>query len=270
MSEILVIRNVQVYDVSAQQNTLVIGSPSPATLCGAALALCRKLNIEFVSAAFVIHDFVLHPGHPRFVPHVTERAASTLDVVSGDLRLSLLIEFDGRQPVPDPLDHMAVERAAYWVSWLRDAASRHLRNIAGGRVIEPPAVANVTMHADPLAALRAIRHFGGSVLVDRSELMQGHADPLAAVIAHLTISEDGTKLTKGWLVPIHVGFQGIEPPTLRKANRQKVDAVLPHSFAECITSLAQYISVRRLLALQHCFWRYRFDASERTYYVTAR
>jgi hypothetical protein len=266
---ILVIRNIQAYAVSAQQNVLVIGSPSPATICGAALALCRKIEIAFISVAFVIHEFKLNRGHPRFVPNGPDKpAASTIDCVTGDLRLSLLIELNW--PEPDASDPMAMEHDAFQRHVIRTKVRRYIRNIAGGRVIEPPTLHDISLHDDQLTALRAVRHFGGMLLVDRSDLLHGFADPLARIISHLTIPSSGEKPVKGWLVPIHIGFQGIEPPTLRKADRKMIDETIPHSFAECITSLGEYVSLRRQLTLQDCFWRYCYDASERTYYVAAR
>lgn len=268
MSEVLVIRNIQVHDINAQQNALIVGSPSPATLCGAALALCRQLDVELVSTAFVIHEFNLHRGHPRFVPQEARKsAASTIDVATGDLRLSLLIEID-RGEAADRFDDAQTQVDALRVQIIRRTTRRQLRNIAGGRVINPPPLDNITLHKDRHAALRAIRFYGGVVLIDRSDLLQGFSDPLAGILDHLAIPKDGEKLTRGWLVPIHVGYQGIEPPVLRKADRKKIDEDIEHCFVECITSLGEYVSSRRLLGSQNCFWRYRHNETERTYYVT--
>jgi len=273
MTEILTILNFRVFGVSAHQNALIIGSPSPPTICGASLALCRKLGVKFISSACVMHEFTLHQGHAKFVPHyVNEKSASTSDIVTGDARLSLLIQFqraDTNVPDEDEIPNYVIEdEKAFRGYSIRKRTQRLLRNVAGGRVIDPPALDDITLHDDEESALSAVRQFDGSILLDRSDLLTGCSDPLDAIVTHMTKISDEDE-SRGWLVPIHIGFQGIEPPTIRLADRKKTDEEIPHSFVECISSMGEYVGIRQMRTLENCFWSYHHNASERTYYVSA-
>jgi len=273
MSQILMISNIVAYDISAHQNSLILGSPSPVTLCQMSLALCRKLNVHYLSSAAVIHGFTLNDGHPKFVPHeARDPTASTSDIRSGNIRLTLLINIEQNQSQDDDVpDYVVRDMAAFLNDRLKSKVRRYLRHVAGGRVIEPPALSDISIHETETSALRQLRLLGGTVLIDRSDLLVEHEDPLTGLLVHLTIpSEDNIRFEKGWLVPIHIGFQGIEPPTIRQADRQKHGETIPHSFAECISSLGQYINVRQLNTLQGCFWKHYHDPAERTYYVAAQ
>jgi CRISPR-associated protein Csy2 len=262
MEEILIIRNIRVYGVSAQQNSIVIGSPSPTAYCGASVKLCRNTGMEYDGTAVVVHGFELDDGHGKFVPHEPDqKSASTTDIRTGTLDVTLLIrvkhDFDEKDE-------------------LRRNIRRNLRNIAGGRIVNPPDIEDIILVTED-EALKEIRTNSsgepvrGALMIDRSDLLVGSVDPLNTMLTLLNIPEEGeAKPVKGWLVPIHIGFQGIEPPINRPCDRKKLNDTTPHSFAECITSMGEYVSIRRIKTLQNSFWCYYHNASERTYYVSAR
>ena len=262
IEEILIIRNLRAYGVSAQQSSMVIGSPAPTAFCGAAVKLCRDTGMEYVATAIVVHAFDLDEGHGKFVPHEPDqKSASTTDIRTGTLHASLLIR----------VKHDCDEKDE-----LRKHIRRNIRNIAGGRVVTPPDLQDIVFVSED-EALKAIRQSGdglplrGALMVDRSDLLVGQDDPLQTMLSLLSIPEKGeTKPVKGWLVPIQMGFQGIEPPINRPCDRKKLNDPTPHSFAECITGIGEYVSIRRIRTLQNSFWQYTHNSSERTYYVSAR
>jgi CRISPR type I-F-associated protein Csy2 len=130
-------------------------------------------------------------------------------------------------------------------------------------------------------ALRKIP--AGYALLDRSDLLLGAEegkDPLDVLLDLVEVapqdSGDGEvrygRKTRGWLVPVFVGYQAIERQQLRRGVRQ-ADAV-GHVFGESLYSVGEFRSIRGLLAktpdaIASAFWKHQYNPQSETYFVSA-
>jgi CRISPR-associated protein Csy2 len=140
-----------------------------------------------------------------------------------------------------------------------------------------------TFDEDSDTAYQAIvRHLMlGHVLIERRDLMvaemQQGADALDAMLNQLKIMHRSTedengkvtwttsRKTKGWIVPISVGFQGISP--LEKAIEQR-DAETPHRFAEAVLTLGEFVlayKVGAVYSIEDILWQYQPDTENDLY-----
>jgi CRISPR-associated protein Csy2 len=109
-----------------------------------------------------------------------------------------------------------------------------------------------------------------------AEMQQG-ADALDAMlnqlkIMHRSTQDENGKVTwstsrksKGWIVPISVGFQGISP--LEKAIEQR-DADTPHRFAEAVITLGEFVLAYKVGAdysIEDILWQYQADIENDLY-----
>ena len=75
-----------------------------------------------------------------------------------------------------------------------------------------------------------------------------------------------SRKTKGWIVPISVGFQGISP--LEKAIEQR-DAETPHRFAEAVLTLGEFVLAYKINGsdyfIEDILWQYQADIENDLY-----
>lgn len=289
-----IIGPVQVPDLNAQANAIVSGVASPTAVAGFAHKIERDLKegglpCTVSGAALIVHKASLLDGHPKLAPTGSDLrkgkgGASILDEIKGRATLSLVLAIDLQTNVPkeDRAD-IAQEIALS----LRERIPGY--QFAGGRVHLIKDAARPVVMADEEEGLRAqLRRLpGGSVLQDRRDLLESiiatGRDPLDAildVVERLSVAPKDEKGSlayvrrhAGWLVPIAVGFQAIEPPRERRTARVPA-GTYPHSYAACLTSIGEFKSLRSLLShdkdvLDRSLWRHHHSPETGTYYVSA-
>jgi CRISPR-associated protein Csy2 len=117
----------------------------------------------------------------------------------------------------------------------------------------------------------------GHVLIERRDLMveqmlQGKG-ALNALFNYLKVMHRSTeesdtvtwttsRLSKGWLVPIAIGFQGISELGLAQNQR---DANTPHRFAESIITLGEFVMPYQIKQLDNILWQYHVDLEHNLY-----
>lgn len=287
MSDFLLIPNIRIHNANALSSPYTIGFPAMTAWMGAMHALQRHLqaqgfeDIEFKSMAVVCHEFDLqtHKGEGDYV-HSIIGTGNPLDKLGNrspfieeariHLTVSLLIEVDDAGFIDfDELTETV------------DLCMQGKMKLAGGDILTANWSSNseyigVEGSAEEQKLLR--RLMPGHCLIERRDLMvesmtEGQ-DGIDALLDYLKVThqsqqDENEKVTwkssrksKGWIVPIATGFQGVSE--LGQAEQQR-DADTPHRFAESIITLGEFVMPYRLNNLQQILWHYHVDAENNLY-----
>lgn len=281
----LVIGPMDVDGITAQQPDIIAGYPAPTAVAGLGHKLAldlSKTSVGTVSAlgtAVIVHSHSVMEGHVKLPLENKEKiqqnaGSSILDERRARASVSIVVAVDFDADVEDDL---LVKHASELLPGLY---------FAGGKVF--PKSGNmltkvlVAKNQDGLEkALRKIP--AGYALLDRSDLLLGAEegkDPLDVLLDLVEVtpqdSGDGEvrygRKTRGWLVPVFVGYQAIERQQLRRGVRQ-ADAV-GHVFGESLYSVGEFRSIRGLLAktpdaIASAFWKHQYNPQSETYFVSA-
>ena len=286
MRAFLLIPHLKIHNANAMSSPYTIGFPAMTAWLGAVHAMQRKLqqqphfaNAELFKVAVSCHDIDMqtHKGSGDFV-HSLVGTANPL-TISGDrsafidearchLDVSVLIEFSGVS-----MDHTdaLIQAVADCVRQMK---------FAGGDVMSCRPVEYLTADEDQPHQVKKLvnKLMLGHVLVERRDLMidqmaQGK-DALEALLDHLKVMHRATeddagqvewtssRLTKGWLVPIAVGFQGVSELGLAQHQR---DADTPHRFAESVVTLGEFVMPYRITDIDDMLWQYHVDLDSDLY-----
>lgn len=289
---------LRVDDISANQPDIIAGYPMPTAVAGFGYKVVLDLNhdlgqkaFRFDGASVIVHSHSMQDGHPKNPVVGTDgsKGAPIVDELKARATLSFVFALDPASDGPfgdsviDDQDVAAAisERLPGWF-------------FGGGKIFlldgkRTSDTVTVSGREDLAASLRRLP--AGFVLLDRRDLLEAQAetasDPLDALLDLVETRpiEDETiegkdakpeyrRLKPGWIVPIFVGYQGIETPQPRIHARLN-NGVTPHVYAESIYSLGEYKSLRSLLAtkgseaLDESFWCHRVHRPAGTYYVSA-
>lgn len=287
----LVLPHLKIHNANAMNSPYTIGFPAMTAWLGAVHAIERKIHalnmtelnsVRFVSTAISCHDFNLqtYRGENDYVSSVVSTAnpldkdgnrPAFIEEARCHLEVTLLIEFDSLNP-----DHDAVLLEQI------DSICKTMK-FASGDLLTMQNPQCLTFDEDSDTACQSVvRHLMlGHVLIERRDLMvadmkQG-ADAMDAMLNHLKImhrstqDDDGkvtwtsTRKTKGWIVPISIGFQGIS--TLEKATEQR-DPETPHRFAEAVLTLGEFVLAYKVgsdYSIEDILWQYQVDIENDLY-----
>ena len=287
----LVLPHLKIHNANAMSSPYTIGFPAITAWLGAVHAVERKIHalnmaelnsVRFVSTAISCHDFNLqtYRGENDYVSSIVSTAnpldkdgnrPAFIEVARCHLEVTLLIEFDGLNP-----DHDAVLLEQI------DSICKTMK-FASGDLLTMQNPQCFTFDEDSDTAYQSVvRHLMlGHVLIERRDLMvadmkQG-ADAMDAMLNHLKImhrstqDDDGkvtwtsTRKTKGWIVPISIGFQGIS--TLEKAIEQRDPETL-HRFAEAVLTLGEFVLAYKVgsdYSIEDILWQYQVDIENDLY-----
>lgn len=287
----LVLPHLKIHNANAMSSPYTIGFPAMTAWLGAVHAVERKIHalnmaelnsVRFVSTAISCHDFNLqtYQGENDYVSSIVSTAnpldkdgnrPAFIEEARCHLEVTLLIEFDGLNP-----DHDAVLLEQI------DSICKTMK-FASGDLLTMQNPQCFTFDEDSDTAYQSVvRHLMlGHVLIERRDLMvadmkQG-ADAMDAMLNHLKImhrstqDDDGkvtwtsTRKTKGWIVPISIGFQGIS--TLEKAIEQR-DPETPHRFAEAVLTLGEFVLAYKVgsdYSIEDILWQYQVDIENDLY-----
>lgn len=281
----LVLPHLKIHNANAMSSPYTIGFPAMTAWLGAVHAIQRKIHaldmselnsVRFVSTAISCHDFNLqtYRGENDYVSSIVSTAnpldkdgnrPAFVEEARCHLEVTLLIEIIGLNP-----DHDAILLEQL------DGICKSMK-FASGDLLAMQKPQCFTFDEDSDSAYQSVvRHLMlGHVLIERRDLMvaemkQG-ADAMYAMLNHLKImhrstQDDGGKVTwtssrktKGWIVPVSVGFQGISP--LERAIEQR-DPETPHRFAEAVLTLGEFVLAYKLGAdysIEDILWQYHAD-----------
>lgn len=287
----LVLPHLKIHNANAMSSPYTIGFPAMTAWLGAVHAIQRKMHaldmpelntVRFVATAISCHDFNLqtYRGDNDYVSSIVSTAnpldkdgkrPAFVEEARCHLEVTLLVEMQGLNPDHDAVLLEQVETICKTMKFVSgDLLTMH----------KPECF---TFNEDNVTAYQTIvRHLMlGHVLVERRDLMvsemQQGADALDAILNQLkimyrsTVDENGkviwstTRKTRGWIVPISVGFQGISP--LEKANHQR-DADTPHRFAEAVLTLGEFVLAYKVGAdyfIEDILWHYHTDLENDLY-----
>jgi CRISPR-associated protein Csy2 len=283
MTAYLIIRNLDLQDLNAEGNGFTIGASMLITsACGFAEAFRRRVPdlISDVSGiAVAVSRFHLHGERQGLRydltqtrnPNAMHGLAKSKDKIlnppiqpeaKADATLSLILQIE-----PTGLYRPIIDALEQWLPTAR---------FAGG-----------TLHGhDPLTLpldnearlLDTIRRWGTRAwfLVDRADILldrPADMDTLDALLDALAQTQDGEQTWRraqaGWVVPLAVGYQGIETPTQRPGRR---DDAASHLYASSITGLAEFVSAARCARESErypVFWRQHWFENSATSLVSA-
>lgn len=286
MRQFLLISHLKIHNANAMSSPYTIGFPAMTAWLGAVHALQRKLQghqsfaqAQLFKVAVSCHDLNLqtYKGAGDFVHSIIATAnpltksgerSAFIEEARCHLEVSLLIEFS--EISADYFDEL-IQQVKHCL---------HHMKFAGGDVMSYRRVERITVDEDEQHAVKALcnKLMLGYVLIEKRELMidlmQQGKDALDALLDHLKMmhrAEEGQKgdvtwtssrLTKGWLVPIVVGFQGIS--ALGIAAHQR-DASTPHRFAESVVTLGEFVMPYRITNLDDMLWQYHVDLEHDLY-----
>jgi len=163
-----------------------------------------------------------------------QHALSLQPTASCHLLLSLVLSFDAAIDLDAVEDFLPTAR------------------IAGGQIIEYDTPELLT---DESALHRRLK--SGYWIIERADLMQGHANPLDAVIK--TIGTKPVRTEKGalpssWIMPTVLGYAAVTG----FERRAGVRGGYHHAFCESLVGLVQYVSLRDYGDRPLPFWHYEW------------
>lgn len=288
----LVLPHLKIHNANAMSSPYTIGFPAMTAWLGAVHAIQRKMHalsmpelnsVQFVATAISCHDFNLqtYRGDNDYVSSIVSTAnpldkdgnrPAIVEEARCHLEVTLLVEMQGLNPDHDVALLEQIETICKTMKF------------AGGDLLAMHKPQCFTFDEDSDTAYQAIvRHLMlGHVLIERRDLMvaemQQSADALDAMLNQLKIMHRSTqdengkvtwttsRKTKGWIVPISVGFQGISP--LEKAIEQR-DADTPHRFAEAVLTLGEFVLAYKIngsdYSVEDILWQYHPDTENDLY-----
>lgn len=287
----LVLRHLKIHNANAMSSPYTIGFPALTAWLGAVHAIQRKMHaldmpelnsVQFVATAISCHDFDLqtYRGENDYVSSIVSTAnpldkdgnrPAFVEEARCHLEVTLLVEMRGLNPDHDTVLLEQVETICKTMKF------------ASGDLLAMHQPQCFTFDEDSDTAYQTVvRHLMlGHVLIERRDLMvaemQQGADALDAMlnrlkIMHLSTQDENGKVTwtssrktKGWIVPISAGFQGISP--LEKAIEQR-DAETPHRFAEAVLTLGEFVLAYKVgsdYSIEDILWQYQADIENDLY-----
>lgn len=292
--KILLIPHLKIHNANALSSPYTIGFPAMTAWLGAVHALERKLKITkvydgeeyreyedlyFSSMAVACHDINLQTYKGDFVHSIigtgnpldkTGKRPSFIEEARCHLDVSIIVEFETEEDSQDLSSDIA------------DLLQGSMK-IAGGDILSCDYDKIETMEINDTGEVRKLmgKLMPSHCLIERRDLMQEAMekgqDAIDALLDYLAIhhhcevekTENQEKVTwssqrktKGWIVPIATGFQGISE--LAKAENQR-DEKTQHRFAESIVTLGQFVMPYRITDLDNMLWEYHTDLENNLY-----
>lgn len=293
MSSLLLIPNIKIQNANALSSPYTIGFPAMTAWLGGVHALQRKLNLTYPNLKFsrmtvACHqiDLQTHKGDGDYVYSIigtsnpltkTGSRPSFIEEARCHLTVSLVIEYEDLND-DDDLDEIISPD-----SFITSVTScLQLLKLAGGDILsfKPPELHN---DSDDKSFRKLKRKLMPShCLVERRDLMQqamqNEPDAIKALLDFLTVKHRSEiiqqenkddeiqwtvdRKTKGWIVPIATGFQGISELGMAKNQR---DSDTPHRFAESIVTLGEFKMPYNFKNLDEMLWAYHTDLDNNLY-----
>lgn len=289
MRRFILVPHLKIHNANAMSSQYSIGFPAMTAWLGAVHALQRNLQQQGFRDLFLnklaisCHAFNLqtYKGKGDYV-HSIVGTANPLDKDGNrpafieearcHLEVSLLVEYSGEYS----------DQVAQAIT-----TQLHRMKVASGDVLGFKALQHLALEAGNEHDLKVIlgRLMLGHVLIERRDLMQqamqeeqsgqeqsgqgnqaqAGQDALDALLGYLTVNHTATekdgkvswssnRKTKGWLVPVAVGFQGISE--LGIAHNQR-DNTTPHRFAESVLTLGEFVMPYRIKDIDSMLWHYQ-------------
>ncbi len=268
MSQVLIIRKLQVQGANAISSPFTYGFPAVTAFLGFGHALQRHFNssveqprlnvrgvgiishkVQMLDESIGYNRLLKLTGNP-----LNEHGERSSFVEEGrcHMTVSLVLEVDG------------LTRGTIDTELMQDVILSRMK-LAGGDILTKPDIQLIGQDK-PFASLV----MPGYALMERRSLiadsMKEGADALTAIHRYVAIqnrsqiSTDGSVVWSrkrekaGWLVPIATGFHAISEIQHPK-NTREPDT--PHRFAESVVTLGEFVLASRIKRLSEILWRYQ-------------
>lgn len=297
---------LKIDDLSAVQPDIIQGYPSATAVAGLGykivLDLTRHFNVEGLKhegTAVIVHEHSELDGHPKnpVMDKKIDKGAPIVDEFRARAEMSFVVAISGLE-IHDNAVATAINEMLPSLFF------------SGGKIFPTSFDVNKQVSICTGANLKDVlkKHKPGSVLFDRHDLLEseiasrnGDVDTLDALLNCLEFkeamlddnnSENNDEISKksettkasdttekarkypGWLVPLFVGFQGIEKRQKRSHTRT-LDGLNDHIYAESLYSLGEYKSLSSVVTseedefLEGSFWKHAHNPASETFFVTA-
>jgi len=297
---------LKIDDLSAVQPDIIQGYPSATAVAGLGykivLNLIRHFDVEGLKhegTAVIVHEHSELDGHPKnpVMDKKIDKGAPIVDEFRARAEMSFVVAISGLE-----IHDNAVATA------INDMLPSLF--FSGGKIFPTSFDVNKQVSICSGSKLKGVlrKLKPGSVLFDRHDLLDseiasgnGEVDTLDALLNCLEFkavpliedsvdentensnksgknkaSDNSDKMRKypGWLVPLFVGFQGIENRQKRSHTRT-LDGLNDHIYAESLYSIGEYKSLTSVLAseeddfLEGSFWKHAQNKASETFFVTA-
>jgi len=286
IKRLLLIPHLKIHNANALSSPFTIGFPAMTAWLGATHALERHLkqggfeDVLFKAMAVISHqcDLQTHKGIGDYVYSIigtgnpldkSGSRSAFIEEARCHLDISLVIEYTGvdMDDNDDFLDK---------VSHLLHAKMK----MAGGDILNFNRLEVLKVDDRDDAELRRFTRclMPGYVIVERRELMQeamvDGLDAMDALIDYLAVHHhcekdekdnihwSSKRKTGGWIVPIAIGFHGVDE--LKVAKNQR-NTELPHRFAESLVTLGEFKMPHRIQSLDEILWHYHVNEEQALY-----
>ncbi len=304
----ILLEGLKLSNVNAEANFYVFGFPAVTGFTGFGHWLELKLNEELTNkfrvegVGIISHSFSMHAGRPKCPTQLEglfEKSKSSknrpkcptqlegekykanppiVDEAKADLSVSLVLRttvVEASRFRPGMPNHFS----EFEKVWLK---SNKLKSLINASVICGGGVSNFKdvkyfLEKELVESLKRIK--GGYFLRDRIDLLENRngKNPLDLIFEYLTAfrnKEDPNHFKRkqgGWIVPLAVGYQGIETPKKRTGVRKGYE----HMYAEPLVGLGEFVHIKKFLYQEsfnfdNFFWQHFFQPEYNIYYVSTK
>jgi CRISPR-associated protein Csy2 len=278
---------IKISGANAISSPITYGFPAITGFVGAVHALSRKIPSEQELALDGVlvasHDCQVNAYRPHdFADYTFVQArnpvkkngetASIIEEGKVNLVVSLLIEVKASRQGRRQLG----ENESEFIAWAREQLMK--QRIAGGSVqsIQQvklfsrntgekeifsnllPAFVLTEAKSDLIAITQKMQEQNPQTTMLDALIEVGtlHHVPVTDDKGNVSWTTQSVKTGRGWLVPIPVGFQGINPAFDAGELTNCRSHEYPSQYTECLYSLGKWVFPYRLENIENCFWRY--------------
>lgn len=290
MSNYLLIKNISVQNANAMSSAFTVGFPAVTAFLGFMHALQRKINelagfekIRFSSIGISCNDFKMHSykGKKDFDYSIIGTAnplkkngerPSFIEEPRCNFISSLVISCEG----------VCGSNKDDVISKLVDLLNSKVK-LAGGDILKFDNILFMNIASeDEYESKKLLRSLmPGYCLIERKDLVlssqKDGLDALDGMMDYICLRSRAEKdekdkvewvterKTKGWLVPIAVGFQGISDLLQPGQTLCQRDSGYCHRFAEAIVTLGEFKMPYRFERVEDILWHYEYREKENLY-----
>jgi len=286
MRKFLIIEKINIVDANAFSSAYTIGFPAMPAWLGFVHNLQRKLslsysNLKLSNVGIVCNDFearlfkenkfsrncVIEKRHPLIKDGKTD---AFIEEPLCSLNVSLIIELANLQKYDED----------DFIKSLSKLLKANIK-IASGNIWSYKNINIKSIDEDNSDDIKKIltKLNSGFAIINKSSLLKEDMklnnltafDSLVSfmeVKSKANIDENknvqwtNNRKTKGWLVPIAVGYQGLSKLSIIHNQRDKD---VKHRFAEAIVSLGEFIMPYRLTSIDEMLWHYEYIENKNLY-----
>jgi CRISPR-associated protein Csy2 len=277
MSNCILISKIDISDANALSSPYSVGFPAITGLMGFVQKFELLLHeqeeykeIKFISAGIVSNKFYLHTTKVGYDNRIclfksplksNGSLSSIVESPKCSMQVSILIE----------CENIGLIDIDVFVNYMEDILWSKLK-FAGGSIFKPYGNDSKYKHISFYEKKDNIilrKMMPGYALIERRDLMvnsmEEGKDAIESLLHYVKINHQNdniSKNSKGWIVPITTGYQGISDFAVMENQRSYE---YQHRFVENIVTLCEFVMPYRLDSVDNLLWHYDIDLNKNLY-----